>query len=1110
METRLDRVLAEMGWVRRLAGVLARDEIAAEDVAQEAWLVAAQHAPDDERPLRPWLARVVHNLVRMRHRGATRRATRERDSTPPSAQPTPHDLLERVEAQRAIAEEVVRLAEPYREVVLLHYVEGVSTHAIARRLDVPPGTVRRRLSVARDRLRERLRRGDRIALVLLLAVARSRTARATPLALGALTMKKTLAAIALIALLLLLGAELAHRRHGRSVAPRVTGTTVHRALVPAAMPASTAASARVFAPRHIAGRVVLAGGQPVAHAVVRLGSVPFPNAVGDLEPLAVVQTDAHGNFDFGIRSVGDAIVVAEAPEHAVAWVRVDAAPVADRIVLELGGCSTRVVGIVRDAAGTAIPKARITTLGLGGFDAAADGSFVACMSPGWVDVRAEGYGGVMFDVSVAGRVHHDVTLVPEGVLVGSVTDEAGRAVGGAHVGAFVDAGEHGCDERSGTSDAEGRFRIAGFTPARYRLVAIAPGMGTRTEVHVTVKSGTATPEVHLVLVTRARVTGRVTEHGAAAVGARVSIVDRDDGAYAVSGTDGQFVLDGVPLGTLELAAAPYHVDSPRRVVVDRLELTGVTLEVSRVGLLHGRVVRAGAAVTGADVSCGDAHSSSDATGAYAFSDLADDHCKLVARSGDQATAPLDVAISSEPQVIDLDLAASSTIRGLIVDARGAPVTDAFLVVRAPAHPSDLCTSATDDAGAFACSGLSGGDYELAAYPAPGTRPFHATTNPSIHVDRGGDAKVTVTVDSELLTIHGTVVDDTGAPIADALVEARTSSTATTSITIEPMPTVRTDAAGTFTIERLAAGTYTLSAHAGEGGDTLRAGIAAGATGVELQIARAGSIAGDLVGFTTPPEVTIHRITYGGGVAATATVDGATFTATGLEPGTYRLEAYDYAASLEADATTVVVESGRSAHATLASRARGSVEATVLDATTRAPVPGLYCHVAAVSDGQIGCCGWLFGTPGVMSDPGGHLRLESPAGAVRVFCMQSPEPPFSPDAPYSWASGDAIVPAGGTATTEVLAAPRIYPRSDIGFYAQNFGSPPAIISIDPAGPAAHSGLVVGDVIIALDGAPVATMAPSAVMTLATNHRPGTLLSVGTPRGTFTIVVAANAL
>ncbi len=81
------------------------------------------------------------------------------------------------------------------------------------------------------------------------------------------------------------------------------------------------------------------------------------------------------------------------------------------------------------------------------------------------------------------------------------------------------------------------------------------------------------------------------------------------------------------------------------------------------------------------------------------------------------------------------------------------------------------------------------------------------------------------------------------------------------------------------------------------------------------------------------------------------------------------------------------------------------------------------------------------------------------------------PTFSAEAPYSWGAGDATVPAGGTATTEVLAAPRIYPRSDVGFYAQNLGSPPSIVSIDPAGPATHSGLVV---VIGAVGEPDATV------------------------------------
>jgi S1-C subfamily serine protease len=103
-----------------------------------------------------------------------------------------------------------------------------------------------------------------------------------------------------------------------------------------------------------------------------------------------------------------------------------------------------------------------------------------------------------------------------------------------------------------------------------------------------------------------------------------------------------------------------------------------------------------------------------------------------------------------------------------------------------------------------------------------------------------------------------------------------------------------------------------------------------------------------------------------------------------------------------------------------------------------------------------------------------------------------------------------VPAGGTGYAEVLAVARVYPRSDVGFYAANFTSPATIITIDPAGPAASSGLVVGDAITSIDGMAVAMLSPNAVMTLATNHRPGSTLAVGTPRGTFTIVVGSAAL
>lgn len=90
----LERLTKEMGWVRRLAGAIIKDDALADDVAQETWIIASQHAPED-RPLRPWLHRVVLNLVRMGTRSATRRRAREL-ATDISPVATPIELAERV------------------------------------------------------------------------------------------------------------------------------------------------------------------------------------------------------------------------------------------------------------------------------------------------------------------------------------------------------------------------------------------------------------------------------------------------------------------------------------------------------------------------------------------------------------------------------------------------------------------------------------------------------------------------------------------------------------------------------------------------------------------------------------------------------------------------------------------------------------------------------------------------------------------------------------------------------------------------------------------------------------------------------------------------------
>src|SRR5262245_49193209 len=73
----LEQLVAESGWLRRLAVALVKDEAAADDLVQDTYSIAATQAPTDGRPLRPWLARVLWNRVRMASRSARRRRARE-------------------------------------------------------------------------------------------------------------------------------------------------------------------------------------------------------------------------------------------------------------------------------------------------------------------------------------------------------------------------------------------------------------------------------------------------------------------------------------------------------------------------------------------------------------------------------------------------------------------------------------------------------------------------------------------------------------------------------------------------------------------------------------------------------------------------------------------------------------------------------------------------------------------------------------------------------------------------------------------------------------------------------------------------------------------------
>ncbi len=131
------------------------DQALAEDVAQQT-LIAVEHHIGSYGGLsrfRTWLYSVARNEALM---------TLRRRVPEPTAEPRPEAVgrfTSIVVNRMSIADVIDRLPAPYRETLKLQIYDDLDYEAIAERLRIPIGTVRSRLSKAKDLLREALEPG---------------------------------------------------------------------------------------------------------------------------------------------------------------------------------------------------------------------------------------------------------------------------------------------------------------------------------------------------------------------------------------------------------------------------------------------------------------------------------------------------------------------------------------------------------------------------------------------------------------------------------------------------------------------------------------------------------------------------------------------------------------------------------------------------------------------------------------------------------------------------------------------------------------------------------------------------------------------------------------
>ncbi len=151
MDTRppidVDALLAHEGFVRRLARALVGHGPESDDVVQQTWLAALEHAPRLPGVPRPWIATIVRNVVRQRRRADGRRVRRERIAARPdvAAAPTSPDTVEREALHRRAVLAVNALPDRLRDAVVLRYFDGLPPRRIAARLGIPVETARTRV-----------------------------------------------------------------------------------------------------------------------------------------------------------------------------------------------------------------------------------------------------------------------------------------------------------------------------------------------------------------------------------------------------------------------------------------------------------------------------------------------------------------------------------------------------------------------------------------------------------------------------------------------------------------------------------------------------------------------------------------------------------------------------------------------------------------------------------------------------------------------------------------------------------------------------------------------------------------------------------------------------
>ncbi|MHC4778570.1 MAG: carboxypeptidase regulatory-like domain-containing protein [Planctomycetota bacterium] len=472
-------------------------------------------------------------------------------------------------------------------------------------------------------------------------------------------------------------------------------------------------------------------------------------------------------------------------------------------------------------------------------------------------------------------------------LEGRVVDAgSGEGIPGAKIMAM---GRRETGLGQAEADGEGRFRIENLNPGKYEMIVSAKGF-TPEEERFEGTSGQIV-EKEIRLTGGIEIVGRVLDGESRKPVAGVTILTVSDGEGAmfgggivktVSGPDGAFKLERAPVFdigewdnelkrkvemegvTLAAVKNGWVQREPQKIEVAQGQdkLTGIELAIHVAPRASGKIVdEKGAAVSGAEIIVVGSEEMdielrmflgmkpeklfSDSEGNFtAVLGLGRYMFLIVSKKGyaHKQVKFESMVAGKEVTGMEIRLTRGGTIKGTVLDESGNPLAgekvrcvpkierrgeeEAFLY-----HPRmmDLLEEVrTGPRGEFTISHVRAGSWQLSLESDRGGNP----DSQFVEVEDGRTSEVTLRK-TPRLAIRGTVVDETGAPVSEAGVSARSMDPGRSGWGWD-----RTGRDGVFEVRNLKGGMYRLHVHAGGYTATMLEKIQAGASDIRIVLTKA--------------------------------------------------------------------------------------------------------------------------------------------------------------------------------------------------------------------------------------------------------------------------------